>query len=215
MSVMQQLKDLSGQEGTSGIPKFSKEGGASTEQLQEAESMMMTAPIPGQSLTQNPESKMPYETPPKFSDIQEFIDETFLRFTGEDGLPDLLDAMRTGLPVEHIAEKYLNKTFRDGDITPDMLMLAIEPTIYMLISLATFAEIDLVLYPEDPMIEEEATGIQTDFYKKAAQELLKSPEDPEGEDAKLTITDFQAPTSMPKSLLSRAKQAVSNVNQGE
>jgi hypothetical protein len=215
MSVMQQLKSLAGQEGTSGMPKFSQEGGASTEQMKDAESMMMSASIPGQSLTQNPESRLPYETPPKFSDIQEFIDETFLRFTSEEGLPDLLDAMRMGLPVEHVAEKYLKKTFKDGDITPDMLLLAIEPTIYMLISLATFAEIDPVLYPEDPMGDEEANGIATDFYKKASKELLKSPESPEGEDGKLTITDFQAPTNMPKSLLSRAKQAVSKVNQGE
>ena len=167
MSVMQQLKTLSGQEGTSGMPKFSSEGNASPEQMQDTESMMMAAPIPGQSLTQNPESRLPYETPPKFSEVQEFIDETFLRFTSEEGLPDLLDAMRTSLPVEQIAEKYLKKSFKDGDITPDMLLLVIEPTIYMLISLATYADIDPVLYPEDPMIDEEANGIQTDFYKKA------------------------------------------------
>jgi len=84
----------------------------------------------------------------------------------------------------------------------------------MLISLATFAEIDPVLYPEDPMIDEEANDIQTDFYKRATQELLKTPETPEGEDGKLTITDFQAPTNTPNSLLSRSKQAVTKVTQG-
>lgn len=211
---MQQLKDTAGKGETSGMPKFSK-GGASKQQMQDAEAMMMANPIPGQSLTQSPDSRLPYETPPKFTDIQEFIDETFLRFTNEDGLPDLLDAMRMGLPVEHIAEKYLTKTFKDGEITPDMLLLAIEPTIYMLISLATYAEIDPVLYPEDPMMDEEISPKHTDLYKKATQELLKTPESPEGEDSKLTVADFQAPTNMPKSLLSRAEQAVSKVNQGE
>ena len=214
MSVMQQLKDLSGQEGTSSMPKFSKEG-ASTDQLQQTEEMMMSSSIPGQSLTQSPDSRLPYETPPEFTDVQEFIDETFLRFTNEDGLPDLLEAMRSGLPVEHIAEKYLKKAFKDGDITPDLLLLVIEPTIYMLISLATYAEIDPVLYPEDPMMDEEISEVQTDLYKKAAQELLKTPENPEGDDSRLTVNDLQAPTNMPKSLLSRAEQAVSKVNQGE
>ena len=211
---MQQLKDLSGQEGTSSMPKFSKEG-ASTDQLQQTEEMMMSSSIPGQSLTQSPDSRLPYETPPEFTDVQEFIDETFLRFTNEDGLPDLLEAMRSGLPVEHIAEKYLKKAFKDGDITPDLLLLVIEPTIYMLISLATYAEIDPVLYPEDPMMDEEISEVQTDLYKKAAQELLKTPENPEGDDSRLTVNDLQAPTNMPKSLLSRAEQAVSKVNQGE
>ena len=214
MSVMQQLKDLSGQEGTSSMPKFSKEG-ASTDQLQQTEEMMMSSSIPGQSLTQSPDSRLPYETPPEFTDVQEFIDETFLRFTDEDKLSDLLGAMRSGLPVEHITEKYLNKAFKDGEITPDLLLLVIEPTIYMLISLATYAEIDPVLYPEDPMMDEEISEVQTDFYKKAAQELLKEPENPEGEDGKLTVSDLQAPTNVPKSLLSRAEQAVSKVNQGE
>jgi hypothetical protein len=212
---MQQLKDLSGQEGTSGLPKFSKEGGASMEQMKESEAMMMANPIPGQSLTQSPDSRLPYEKAPKFSDLQEFIDETFLRFTSEEGLPDLLDAMRSGLPVEHVAEKYLSKTFSDGEITPDMLLLAIEPTIYMLISLATYAEIDPVLYPEDPMMDDQIDPKQTDLYKKAAQELLKHPENPEGDDAKTTIADFQAPTNMPTSLLARSKQAVAAVNQGD
>lgn len=209
MSVMQQLKTMAG--GKSGIPRFSekRQGNANTQQMQDAEAMMMSVPIPGQSLTQDPASRMPYETPPKFNDIQEFIDETFVRFTSEDGLPDLLDAMRMGLPVEHIAEKYLTKTFRDGEITPDMLLLCIEPVIYMLISLATFAEIDPVLYPEDPMMDEEDSMTHEDLYKKAASELLK---EPEGEgDGRLTVEDLQAPTNVPSSLLARSKKAVDNI----
>jgi hypothetical protein len=215
MSVMQQLKSLAGQEGTSSIPKFSKEGQATEQQLEDTESMMLTESIPGQSLTQDPESRLPYESAPKFTDIQDFIDETFLTFTGEDKLPDLLGAMRSGLPVEYIAEKYLTKAFRKGDITPDLMLLCIEPTIYMLISLATYAEIDPVLYPEDPMIDEQADEINTDLYKKATQDLLKSPDSPKGNDNKLTVADFQAPTNMPSSLLSRSKQAVSKVTRGE
>jgi hypothetical protein len=204
---MQVLQETAGQ-GNS-MPKFSKETSASKEQMQDAETMMMTAPIPGQSLTQDPQSRLPYEQPPKFSDVQEFIDETFMRFTDEEGLPNLLDAMRHGLPVEHVAEKYLMRAFKDGDITPDMLLLCIEPTIYMLISLATYANIDPVLYPEDDMVDEDERT-STDLYKQATQELLKS-EDPEADDGRLTVQDLNAPAVMPKSLLARAEQAV---NQG-
>jgi hypothetical protein len=97
-----------------------------------------------------------------------------------------------------------------GDITPDMVLLSIEPIIYMLISLATYAEIDPVLYPEDPMIDEEATPTHTDLYKRAVREMQKEPE-PKGDDGKITVTDFQAPTNMPKSLLARSKEAVAKV----
>lgn len=204
MSVMQQLKEMAGQ--PSGFPRLSQ-GGVPKQAMQDAEAMMMTAPIPGQSLTQSPESRLPFEKPPAFSDLQDFIDETFLRFTDEDALPDLLDSLRMGLPVEHVAEKYLEKTFQDGDITPDMLLLSIEPIIYMLIALATYADIDPVLYPEDPMIDEEAAPMHTDLYKRAVQEMKKEPE-PKGNDGKITVTDFQAPTNMPKSLLARSKDAV-------
>lgn len=206
MSVMQQLKAMAGQ--PSGMPRFSK--GASKEQMQDAEAMMMTAPIPGQSLTQNPESRLPYEKPSAFSDIQDFIDETFLRFTDEKALPDLLDSLRMGLPVEHVAEKYLTQCFQDGDITPDMLLLCIEPIIYMLIALATYANIDPVLYPEDPMIDEDEAPKQTDIIRKATRDLFKE-EDPEADDGRVTVTDLQAPTNTPKSLLSRAEKAIGSM----
>lgn len=210
MSVMQRLKETAGQ-GNS-MPKFTKDDGVSQQQMQDAEAMMMTAPIPGQSLTQNPESRLPYEQPPQFTDVQEFIDETFMRFTDPDALPDLLEALRHGLPVEHVAEKYLMQSFKDGDITPDMLLLCIEPTIYMLISLATYAHIDPVLYPEDAMVDED-DRTSTDLYKQATQELLKT-DDPEADDGRLTVMDLQAPTNVPKSLLARAEEAVTQVKGG-
>lgn len=205
MSVMQQLK-ATAEQGPSNFPKFSQ-GTGNTKQMQDAEAMMMTAPIPGQSLTQSPESRLPYEKPSKYSDIQEFIDETFLRFTEEDALPDLLEAMRLGLPVEHVAEKYLTKAFRDGEINPDQLLLCIEPVIYMLISLATYAEIDPVLYPEDPMIDEQAEPIHTDLYRKATKAMMVEEDD----DPRITVTDFQAPSTAPRSLLARSKEAVEKV----
>lgn len=208
---MQALKQFAGEEGTSSFPKFRQGQRGNQEQLKETEEMMMTSPIPGQSLTQDPESRLPYEKPSKFSNIQDFIDETFLRFTDEDALPDLLDTMRHGLPVEHIAEKYLMRTFRDGDINPDMLLLAIEPTIYMLISLATYAQIDPVLYPEDPMMDEEDSQSHTDLYKKATKELMKDEENPEGDDGRLTVNDLQAPSVVPQSLLARSKEAISGM----
>lgn len=208
MSLLDELQSMKG--APSGFPKFSKEGGADSKQLGDVEAMLMATPIPGQSLTQSPENRLPYEKPPKFTDLQEFIDETFLRFTDEEALGDLLESMRLGLPVEHIAEKYLERTFQNGDVSPDLMLLAIEPVIYMLIALATYAEIDPVLYPEDPMIDEEVSPMHTDLYKRAVKEMQKEPE-PKGNDGKVTINDFQVPTNVPQSLLQRSKLAVTKI----
>lgn len=206
---MQRLKETA-QEGPSGLPKFSSKMGAAPEQLEEMEATMMATPIPGQSLTQNPEIRLPFERPPKFPELQPFIDETFLRFTDEEALPQLLDSLRYGLPVEYVSEKYLMNCFKEGEITPDLLMLAIEPTIYMLISIATYAEIDPVLYPEDPMVDERENKVQTDLYKTAVKELMLPEEDQE-DDGKITLADIQAPATVPQSLLARTEQAVKKV----
>lgn len=204
MSVMQVLKDTAGQ--GNNMPSFSA-GQGDAQVMEDMEAQMMTASIPGQSLTQNPESRLPYEQPPKFVDVQEFVDETFMRFTDEEKLPKLLDSMRMGLPVEHVAEKYLDASFRNGDITPDLMLLAIEPTIYMLIALATYAEIDPVLYPEDDMLDEEEAPTETQIYKKAAQDLLKEDDG----DGRTTIQDVQAPATAPRSLLARSEEAVNRI----
>lgn len=209
MSVMQQLQATAGQ--GNNFPRFGRQNGIQKQQLQDAQEMMMAAPIPGQSLTQNPESRLPYERPPKFTDIQDFIDETFIRFTDEEAMPDLLDSMRMGLPVEYIAEKYLNQAFRKGEITPDMLMLCIEPTIYMLISVATYANIDPVLYPEDEMLDEVEDEVHTDLYRKASKELLADSDIDEDTTDRLTVQDIQAPANIPRSLLARTEEAVGRV----
>ena len=211
MSVMQQIQATAG--GSSEFPRFSKHA-VPKQQMAEPEAMMMANPLPGQSLTQSPDSRLPYEKPPKFTDVQDFIDETFMRFTDPEALPDLLETMRLGLPVEHITEKYLDDCFRKGEITPDLVLLCIEPTIYMLIALATYAHIEPVLYPEDPMVDEEASKVHTDFYRKASRELLRTPDEPKGSDGKITVEDLQAPPTAPKSLLARSKEAVAAVNRG-
>lgn len=203
---MTALKQSAGQ--PSGMPRFGQSVGGDSQQLQDTEAMMMAQPIPGQSLTQDPNSRLPFEGPPKFAELQDFIDETFLRFTDEEALPDLLDTMRSGIPLEVITEKYLKRSFTQGEITPDLILLAIEPTIYMLISIATLAEVDPVLYPEDPMIDEKESKAHTDLYRKASRELLK---EEEKKPEKITMADVEAPSTVPKSLLSRTKEAVERV----
>jgi hypothetical protein len=170
-------------------------------------------PMPGQSLTQDPEQRLPYEKPPEIVDIQEFIDGALLELSSEEKLPQLLQFLRDGVPVEMLTEKYLKKKFQKGIINPDLLMLAIEPVIYMMIALASYAEIDPVLYPEDPMMDEEDIARdKTKLYQKAAKELKY---EDSNNDSRVSLEEVQAPSVVPQSLLARAKEAVEGVSNGD
>ncbi len=206
MSVMARIQELSGEDnGAFEGPDFQ-----GADETGDIEGMMKANPIPGQSLTQDPGSKLPFEQPPKYTDLQEFIDDTFLKLSDPDRLPQLFEVMNSGIPLEHIAQKLLMKSFQSGDITPDLLLSSIEPTIYMLISLATYGGVDATLYPEDDMMDaSDEEKAEEDVFKRASRELLASEDT--NEDDRITVDEVQAPTVQPKSLLARAKTAAEQV----
>ena len=177
------------------------------------EAMMQATPIPGQSLTQDPASKLPYETPPKYTDLQEFVDESFLIISDPERLPTLFKAMRKGVPVEYIAQKFLERQIQEGNINTDMMLQAIEPTIYILIHMATYGGVEAVLYPEDDMLDPADSGQAMSKFKKATQGMRKQEvtevpsESPVGRNT-VTANDLVAPAVQPRSLLARTKAAV-------
>lgn len=116
------------------------------------------APVPGESLVTSPEQKFPFEKPPTHVDPQEAMEELFLRITDEEVLDDLLDLMRKEMPVEDIAQVILFEGFRTGAFNPDLMLLLIEPTIYILLAMANYAEIDAVLYPEEDFDDDPETN---------------------------------------------------------
>lgn len=209
MSVMSQLKkfsdspssetDSQGAFGKDDLPSGSKEQG-------EMSQMMVDNPIPGQSLTQDPDQRLPMEGAPEFTDQQEFMDHLFMRVTDPQILGDLLQSMRKKVPVEIVALKVLRSQTAKGVINTDLMLLSIEPTIYMLISLATLAEIDPVLYPEEDFDSDESDDDMASKFRNAAHEMATggTPD----EDPSLTVNDLQAPAVLPRSLMDKGKKAV-------
>ena len=51
------------------------------------------APIPGESLTQNPDQKFPWEQPPEINDVDTAIKEVFINLTERDTLIELLNIL--------------------------------------------------------------------------------------------------------------------------
>ena len=108
-------------------------------------------PIPGQSLTNDPESPMPFEKPSRFNSVDEASEQLFKSLTSEDNITEVLDLLRRDLPVEDVAQIFLFEMFRTGLINTDLMLLMIEPAIHSLIFIADYAGIEVVISKDDDM----------------------------------------------------------------
>lgn len=104
-------------------------------------------PIPGESLTNDPASPMPFEGPPEITQPAEGINYLFLMLTSEEAYPDIMSSIREEVPLSEVAQLILFEGFMQGKWNPDMLMLLFEPLIYMLMALSEKVQIEYVLYP--------------------------------------------------------------------
>lgn len=207
MSVLAQLKEFSSNPETPNYDRAYMDGPA-PEAGTEMEQMMTSVPIPGQSLTKDPANPGLHEQPPQFTDQREFIDHLFIQMTKEAVLPNLLSAMQNQLPVEDLALKVLKGQLRKGNINTDMLLLSIEPTLYMLIAFATYAEIVPVLYPEEDLDDDDSTADMASKFKEAAMRLRG--EGTEDEVEGLSVGDLQTPAVLPQGLMKRTQAALAN-----
>lgn len=159
---------------------------------------MFDAPIPGESLTSDPENPAPYEKAPQYTDLKSFIDDLFLNLTSEDNMDSILDPLRKGIPVEDVAQVILFNAFSSGKINTDLNLLAIEPTIYMLIGIGQMAGVeDMVLYPEESfdLDDQEQAKLLTEDGSRI-EEGAKAPD----------ISEIQAPKGISQSLIDKLTQ---------
>lgn len=108
----------------------------------------LNVPVAGESLTQDPESKQPFEKPPTFTNVEEATQELFFNMTDEENLDQIVNLMRADVPIEDIAQVMLFSGFREGLFNPDLMLLMLEPTMYILLWVADYAGVSPVLSPE-------------------------------------------------------------------
>jgi len=105
------------------------------------------APIPGESLTASPNTPNTWERPPLYTDENKAMQELYLLLTEKEKLTELIKIIDDGVGLDEIAQIILYKGYTEGQYNPDLMLLLIEPTIYLLISIADYAGIkDYVLY---------------------------------------------------------------------
>ena len=115
------------------------------------------APIPGESLTTAPDMPKAWERPPQYTSQDKAMEAIYMEITQEDSLRKLINIINDGIPLDEIAQVILYKGYTEGKFSPDLMLVLIEPTIYLLIAIADYAAIkDYVLYEgeeDDPEAE--------------------------------------------------------------
>ena len=114
-------------------------------------------PLAGESLTNDPESPLPFEGSPQFSQKEDALEYLFVLLTEEDTYENLLNMLMGDIPIMQIVKMILYKGFTDGLWNPDMILILAEPLAYMIMALAERADIDFKIDEDD---EEEATRTQ-------------------------------------------------------
>lgn len=117
--------------------------------------------IAGSSLTNPKESAYAWEQPPQFTNLQEATQALFVEITEPETMNALLDLIENQLSIGQISEIILTDGFQRGLFNPDLMLLLIEPMMYMLIYLAEKAGIvDYVTYAEEDEEDEEDSDTQ-------------------------------------------------------
>ena len=114
--------------------------------------------IPGQSLTNDPSQPYNWEKAPEFTNSKEAMLYVFENLTVPETTANILLSLSKGIGVIDIASITLYTGFTEGKWNPDLMMLLMEPTMYMVMALAEKAELDFVMDTAEEVGEEEILG---------------------------------------------------------
>ena len=102
-----------------------------TEYIEPAENPF-DAPIPGQSLTDEP-GNYPWEHPPQRASVEEALDDVYESIMQEQNMKRMFTLLRMGIPIEALVKVITFSGFIEGKYTVDVAKL-LEPMVAMIIT---------------------------------------------------------------------------------
>ena len=132
-------------------------------------------PIPGQSLTNDPDQRYPWENPPEYTEYKQALNFIADQLLDKEVYVPMMKGIGAGVPITDITLQMLQAGFEQGKWNPDLLMMLIEPTVYTLMALAEKANIQYRINgdEEEDMDEDDEKDIQM-MKQKNLQELVKT-----------------------------------------
>ena len=106
-------------------------------------------PIPGQSLTNSPDEPYAWEGAPEFTKFKEALDYVAAELLQEDVYTAVVLALGDGVSVTDMATQIGYVGFREGKWNPDLMLLLMEPLMYLLMALCEKAGIQYRVDSED------------------------------------------------------------------
>ena len=139
----------------------------------------MQRPIPGQSLTNSPDSPYPWEQPPEFTEIQPAIESLYVSLTEEDAYEAIVDLIDADNTIADAAQVVLYAGFEKGLWNPDLMTLLIEPTMYLIMGLVERAGRLEYKIDREPEVEDEEDKLQqiTAMEKLLSKAAVQAEED--------------------------------------
>ena len=155
------------------------------------------APIPGESLTTAPDMPRAWERPPQFTDEDDALESLYMELTSDEALLPLIELIDNKTPLDEMAQVILHRGYTQGLWTPDLMLILIEPTIYLLIAIADYAKIDdYVLY------EGEEDDPDAEIHGDDVEPIMMDEDDNTEKKANIK-KEKPSSDSIPQSLLSR------------
>ncbi len=165
------------------------------EQTYMAEMSKMDRPIPGQSLTNDPENPAPYEQPPKFTNVHEATQFMWDKITDDALYESLMTGISQGVAVLPVVQILLFDEFQKGTFNPDLMLMLIEPTAYMVIALAERLDLDIEIDGEEEEGEVFGVSMQEEKLNKLREAAGPTNKVPEG---LLTPSQLNDMTELPE-----------------
>ena len=168
-------------------------------------------PIPGQSLTNSPESQQAYEGAPEFTNVRAATSAIFASLLEESMLMEVCRMMAKETPIGDITKMLLVSGLSQGKWNPDLMLLLVEPVMYILLAIAERVGIrDVKLYDGEEE-DEELDAIENQEIINSTNQYKNELKDPQRfSDLKTNV----APDQIPEELITQLENIdVSNIQE--
>lgn len=100
--------------------------------------LLTNVPVPGQSLTRSPDTKLPVEQPPQSTEINDAIGKLLDDLTSKEKLPAITKVLRSEkVYIDRLTSAYIEKAMVDGRFNADLGHLMIEPVMFTFMWIAS------------------------------------------------------------------------------
>lgn len=153
---------------------------------------MFNAPIPGQSLTDEPKSR-PYERPPEIVDPIEALDRHFDNIHRPEAMEDMFFFLESGLPITDLVEGILRSAVMEGIHSIDVSLI-IAPVLHE--EIKALAMESGVEFDEGFDDEEGDNALKYSRDVSRAKDMMKKLREEEGEIVQEEIIPEEQPEMM-------------------